>query len=78
MTGISVGNSHACALNDKNELYVWGRGEYGTLGNGANKQFTAPVKNDLFDEFKEKMDITVVSMKSIFRMTSAIMSFFLF
>jgi len=74
ITNISSGNSFACALNDKHELYVWGRGEYGTLGTGKNKQYTSPVKNDLMTEFKEKMGIHLVDFQSIFRLTSGIMS----
>ena len=57
ITHISSGNSFATALNSDGELYVWGRGEYGTLGTGKNKQYKSPIKNDIFDEFKQTMDI---------------------
>lgn len=74
ITHISTGNSFACALNEEKDLFVWGRGEYGTLGTGKNNQHTAPIKNELMNEFKEKMGVTLVNFQSIFRMTSGLMS----
>ena len=76
VTHISSGNSFATALTNEKDLYIWGRGEYGTLGNGRNKQHKTPIKNDLIEEFKEKMDLEIVDLCSIFRMTSALMSNF--
>eukprot|EP00961_Rhodomonas_salina_P297331 3937135-Rhodomonas_salina.1 len=32
---IACGNEHTCALLDDRKLKCWGRGQYGTLGNGA-------------------------------------------
>jgi alpha-tubulin suppressor-like RCC1 family protein len=72
MTHISSGNSFATALCDTQDLYVWGRGEYGTLGNGRNKQYKSPVKNELITEFREKMGIALTDVNSIFRLTSGI------
>lgn len=72
MTHISSGNSFATALCDTQDLYVWGRGEYGTLGNGRNKQYKSPVKNELITEFREKMGIALTDVNSIFRLTSGV------
>jgi alpha-tubulin suppressor-like RCC1 family protein len=39
---------HCCALTADGDLYTWGRGLYGVLGNGSNKYDLNP---ELLDEF---------------------------
>jgi hypothetical protein len=33
-------------VTDKNELYTWGRGLYGVLGNGSNAPELSPMLNE--------------------------------
>lgn len=33
---IGAGMYHSVAVSEKGELFTWGRGLYGTLGNGSN------------------------------------------
>lgn len=41
---ISVGGSNACAVREGGEVYCWGRGNAGGLGNGGNTQSLTPVR----------------------------------
>jgi alpha-tubulin suppressor-like RCC1 family protein len=34
---ITAGNYHCVAVTDQEELFSWGRGLYGVLGNGGNQ-----------------------------------------
>jgi len=42
-TVVSIGGSHACALNPAGEAYCWGAGASGQLGNGATTSSASPV-----------------------------------
>ena len=46
---IAAGNYHSVALCDDGNLYSWGVGLYGVLGNGSNSQALKPT---IVDEFK--------------------------
>ena len=46
MKSISAGLYHCNVLDDKGDLYTWGRGLYGVLGNGANSSCLEPVLNE--------------------------------
>lgn len=45
---IAAGNYHCVALCDDGNLYTWGRGIYGVLGNGSNQQALTPLLNEEF------------------------------
>ena len=40
---IAVGRYHSAALTDNNQVYIWGKGDYGVLGLGGSRSHTAPV-----------------------------------
>ena len=48
VTKVVSGMYHCCALTSNGNLYTWGRGLYGVLGNGSNKYELSP---ELLDEF---------------------------
>jgi alpha-tubulin suppressor-like RCC1 family protein len=48
---IACGTRHCVALAENGDVYTWGRGEYGLLGNGSNSDKLIPMKNDLIDMF---------------------------
>lgn len=50
---ISTGNDFAMGLSEENQLWVWGRGEFGVLG-FTNKQQRLPVLNTLVEELKNQ------------------------
>jgi alpha-tubulin suppressor-like RCC1 family protein len=43
---IGAGLYHNIALAESGELYTWGRGQYGVLGNGSNQYSLTPQVND--------------------------------
>ena len=45
---VEAGMYHCCALTDTGDLYTWGRGLYGVLGNGSNRYDLSP---EILDEF---------------------------
>lgn len=44
ITTISAGSKHAAVITKNGDLYTWGDGENGQLGNGANDDSNLPVK----------------------------------
>ncbi|XP_073987726.1 E3 ubiquitin-protein ligase HERC2 isoform X1 [Rhodnius prolixus] len=40
---ISAGSSYSAAINDKGELFTWGRGNYGRLGHGNSEDVSIPI-----------------------------------
>jgi hypothetical protein len=42
------------ALSDEGQLYIWGRGNYGVLGNGSNAYSLKPEANDEFTAMQEE------------------------
>lgn len=48
VTQITTGIEHSCALKDNGNMWCWGRGSYGKLGNGEsrNKHYATQVKTD--------------------------------
>lgn len=50
---IASGIYHCMALTESGELYIWGRGQYGVLGNGSNAYSLLP---ELNEEFKVMLE----------------------
>ena len=42
VVGVACGEDHTLALDDKGQVWAWGRGEHGQLFGAAGKHFTAP------------------------------------
>ena len=53
ITKIIAGLYHTIAISDKAEVYTWGRGLFGVLGNASNKYSLVPMLNDEFHSMKE-------------------------
>lgn len=51
---IVAGLYHSAALTEDGDLYVWGRGQYGVLGNGGNKFSLEPELNEDIAALKEE------------------------
>jgi alpha-tubulin suppressor-like RCC1 family protein len=43
-TQIGAGRYHLCALTTTGQIYCWGRGDYGAIGNGANVNRDIPTR----------------------------------
>jgi len=76
---IAAGNYHCVAVTDNQQMFNWGRGLYGVLGNGANKQSLAPVLNDEFEFSKteaerEELPFSFKNIKACDDYTGAIMN----
>jgi hypothetical protein len=41
------------AINKNQELYHWGKGDYGVFGDGENKSHAVPQLNEYFNNWKE-------------------------
>ena len=61
---ITAGAYHSMALGGTGRIYVWGKGEYGTLGIGKNINYLSPVPNPFFDDILENDSLKAVDMKS--------------
>ena len=53
---IAAGSYHCVALCDDGNLYTWGRGQYGVLGNGDNSYSLEPVLNEEFAYMKKEAE----------------------
>lgn len=51
---IAAGLYHTIALLENGDVYVWGRGQYGVLGNGSNSYSLIPSLNEEFANMKEE------------------------
>ena len=62
---ISTGLYHCNVLDDKGDIYTWGRGLYGVLGNGANSTELEPILNeDVKAIMDEDENNKIVKMRS--------------
>jgi alpha-tubulin suppressor-like RCC1 family protein len=46
---ITAGSKFNIVINDKGQVYHWGNGEFGVFGDGGNKDFSLPTKNEYFE-----------------------------
>lgn len=51
---ITAGLYHTIAISENGELYTWGRGLYGVLGNGSNSFSLEPEVNDELKTLREE------------------------
>lgn len=52
ITKIAAGNYHCVAVTEDDQIYTWGRGLYGVLGNGGNAESLEPSLNEEFEWLK--------------------------
>lgn len=50
---IAAGVYHTVALTEEGDIYCWGRGLYGVLGNGSNSYSLTPELNEEIKELRE-------------------------
>jgi hypothetical protein len=51
---IMAGLYHTIAISDKGDLYTWGRGLFGVLGNASNAYSLVPMLNDEFHLMRQQ------------------------
>jgi len=56
ITKIAAGNYHCVAIDTKNNMYNWGKGQYGVLGNGDNSEAVLPQLNEEFEFIKKQYE----------------------
>lgn len=69
---IAAGLYHTVALTEDGDLYTWGRGQYGVLGNGTNQYCLTPTLNEDFAIMKED-GINVVKIDAADEYTAVLM-----
>jgi alpha-tubulin suppressor-like RCC1 family protein len=47
VTAVAVGGAHSCAIDAKGQLWCWGQGDEGEIGDGAGQDRPAPVPVEL-------------------------------
>ena len=58
----------------ENDLYNWGKGDYGVLGDGNNKSQATPIINNYFQFLINKEKNTIKLMKSANNYSVVLMS----
>lgn len=53
---IAAGNYHCVAIDTKNRMYNWGKGQYGVLGNGDTSESMLPQLNEEFEFIKQQCE----------------------
>jgi alpha-tubulin suppressor-like RCC1 family protein len=61
---IAAGRNFCIVFNEKNEVYNWGNGEYAAFGDGNNKNYDVPTKNEHFDYLFEEEKMMIKKVKS--------------
>lgn len=61
-------------MNANNEIYNWGKGDYGVFGDGNNKSHKTPQFNTYFEYLKKEQNMTIVKMLSCNNYSLALMS----
>eukprot|EP01017_Pseudomicrothorax_dubius_P011907 TRINITY_DN1459_c0_g1_i3.p1 TRINITY_DN1459_c0_g1~~TRINITY_DN1459_c0_g1_i3.p1 ORF type:complete len:407 (-),score=115.97 TRINITY_DN1459_c0_g1_i3:137-1357(-) len=70
---VTSGQNFCLAQNIENDLFHWGRGEWGVFGDGKSKSCEAPHKNSYLEQLK-KEGLTVLKLKSVSNYSVALMS----
>lgn len=72
---IAAGRYHTVALTEEGDIYTWGRGAYGTLGNGKKSPSSVPVLLDDVKSYrKENPNNQIVSIDAADYFTAALTS----
>lgn len=50
---ISAGRYHTVALSETGQVYTWGRGSYGTLGNGKKSSQLSPILVNVLEDIRK-------------------------
>lgn len=74
ITDITSGRFFNTAVNEKGQVYNWGRGEYSVFGNGGNSNKQIPTLNDHFEYLRESEGLTIKKVQSRNNYTVALMS----
>ena len=70
---IACGVRHCVVLTESGDIYTWGRGEYGLLGNGNNSGSLLPVKNEFIEMYmKENPENEIVKIDCADEYTGAL------
>lgn len=62
---IATGITHSMALTTEDQLYVWGKGEFGVNGNGSNKNVPTPKINRFFNEILEYEKVKIKKIQAV-------------
>ena len=71
---ISAGLYHTVALAQTGELYSWGRGLYGVLGNGSNQYALEPELNDELADLRKQEGKEIAKVDSADEFTGVLMT----
>ena len=73
---VHAGMYHTIAISTDNQVYTWGRGLYGVLGNGSNNYSMEPELNDELEYMRKEnpQDKTVVKIDTADEYTGALMA----
>ena len=52
-TYITGGRQFIISTNSNNEIYNWGNGEHGTFGDGNNKNYHVPTRNEVLENISQ-------------------------
>ncbi|CAD8058659.1 unnamed protein product [Paramecium sonneborni] len=70
---VSAGINYSIVVNENNQVYVWGAGKRGELGNGCRLNFRYPELNPIFEQLT-KSGYTIQKIKSCFAGTLALLN----
>lgn len=71
---ISGGDNFATLVSQNGEVFNWGTGLYGSVGNGSDYPLFTPEVNTYFKQLKEKEGISVQAIKSAAHFSAALLS----
>ena len=73
---VHAGMYHTIAISTNDQVYTWGRGLYGVLGNGSNNYSLEPELNDELEYMRKEnpQDKTVVKIDTADEYTGALMA----
>lgn len=70
---VYAGMYHCVALTEEGQVYVWGRGLYGVLGNGSNSYSLEPELNEELDILRKEEGRQIVKIDAADEYTGALM-----